>query len=84
MSEINISNYESLRNLFGYESDGTIDLKNSFMQYLLNDMLEELPGIICLQDDEPAARMAVDLIGRTAHTFQTILKELSVEHRQQR
>ena len=50
MSEINISNYESLRNLFGYESDGTIDLKNSFMQYLLNDMLEELPGIICLQD----------------------------------
>ncbi len=76
MSEINISNYESLRSLFGYENDGTIDLKNSFMQYLLNDMLEELPGIICLQDDEPAARMAVDLIGRTARTFQTILKEL--------
>lgn len=76
MSEINISNYESLRSLFGYESDGTIDLKNSFMQYLLNDMMEALPGIIGLQDEEPAARVAVDVIGRTARTFQAIFKEL--------
>lgn len=76
-NEINIRNCENLSYLLGVEKDGSIDLKDSLMQYLLNDILQALPSIIRLQEEEPAAQNAVNILGQTASVFQKVLKELS-------
>ena len=75
--DINVRNYDNLSWLLGMEKDGSINLKESYMQCLLNDMLKALPGIIELQAVEPAAQNAVNILGQTASVFQKVLKELS-------
>lgn len=73
-----ITRHPTLADFLGVESDGTINTRDSYMHALLADMLDVLPGLIAVaDDDEPAAAHAVQSIGLCASQFQKIIKELS-------
>lgn len=73
-----ITRHPTLADFLGVESDGTINTRDSYMHALLADMLDVLPGLIAVaDDDEPAAAHAVQSIGLCASQFQKITKELS-------
>lgn len=77
ISQIDTSKTPSLYELFGLEADGSVNIRDSYMAALCNEMRKVLPVLIEVNEDEADVSDAIGVIGRTAAAFQRVIDELS-------
>lgn len=74
---ITIPNAPELASLLGIEADGSINIQESYMAALCNDMKRILPELIAVQECDADVSGAVTAVGLCANLFQKIIRELS-------
>jgi len=77
ISQIDTRKTPSLSELFGLEADGRINIRDSYMSALCNEMRKVLPVLIEVNEDEADVSAAIGVIGRAAAAFQRVIDELS-------
>ena len=77
ISQIDTSKTPSLSELFGLEADGSVNIRDSYMAALCNEMRKVLPVLIEVNEDEADVSDAIGVIGREAAAFQRVIDELS-------
>lgn len=77
MKSMTIPYSENVSFLLGIESDGFVDIKNSYLAAIANDMKNILPRLIEVNEDDADVSEAIVVIGMAASCFQKIIKELS-------
>lgn len=76
LSQIDTRKTPSLSELFGLEADGSVNIRDSYMAALCNDMQDILPGLIAIQENEADVSEAVMVIGLCANIFRKVIREL--------
>lgn len=77
LSQIDTSKTPSLSELFGLEADGSVNIRDSYLAALCNEMRKVLPVLIEVNEDEADVSAAIGIIGRAAAAFQRVIDELS-------
>lgn len=72
-----ISKMENISLLLGLEADGEVNISESLMAAICNDMRKILPDLIVVNEDEADVSSAIGVIGRVTSVFQRIIDELS-------
>lgn len=74
---ITIPNAPELALLLGIEADGSINIRESYMAALCNDMRNVLPELIAVQVNDADVTRAINVVGLCANLLQKIINELS-------
>ena len=64
-----IANMENISELLGLEAGGNVNIKDSYMAALCNDMRKVLPCLIEVNEDEADVSSAIGVIGRVTAIF---------------
>lgn len=77
LSQIDPVKAPSLSELFGLEADGSVNIRDSYMAALCNEMRKVLPVLIEVNENETDVSAAIGVIGLSAAAFQRVIDELS-------
>ena len=72
-----IAKCENLSFLLGLDADGSVNMRDSYMAALSNQMMKVLPSLIEINEDDADVSEAINVIGLCASCFQKIIRELS-------
>lgn len=77
ISQIDTRKTPELSFLLGIEEDGSVNMSDSHMAAICNDIRKILPSLIVVNEDEADVSAAIGVMGRVADVFQRVIDELS-------